>query len=471
MAASTTANDKDKISLKLMVNTEENRVIFAEADSTLVDTLFSFMTLPLGTIVRLLEKVSDEKVKTLGSLNNLYHSLVDFPDKYMSSEESKFLMLNPRSSSYDYCQKLKLNIDDTEPGKYFVCENSDCYRRSGALYSFCCSAKCRYCGKLMNQQIKFMGSTIRKGSGFVSDEMTFVVTDDLNVFPNTLGLSIRKRCDFGTTDLSKLEQRSFDIGLEQMLTLLKAAIYCKYPLTYLVFNSSQPIRELFSPEQGNIIQHLTKNETAENSKRLTLKVNLQKSTSKFLLAEADEDFADFIFGFLEIPLGILIGKLMKGSSSLDSLDNLFASISNMSVEGCIKSQDLKDMLIKPQLAYKHVSQNQIFPLDVLNNVQLFCHSCYYYPKNKVVPYIKCSDKKDEIDENLCDNRRCDAIAFKDARAQGRYLKTSAKVMLTDDLVITPLSSISTVSVLKKLKVSLNDIEEHNISIGIEEVQL
>nr|GFB91648.1 hypothetical protein [Tanacetum cinerariifolium] len=397
-----------------MVNTEENRVIFAEADSSFVDALFSFMTLPLGTIVRLLEKVSDEKVKPLGSLNNLYHSLVDFPDKYMSSEESKFLMLNPRSMSYDHCQKLKLNIDDTEPEKRFICQNSDCFRRSGALYSSCSSAKCRYCGKLMNREIKFEGSTDRKGgdckgSVFVSDEMTFVVMDDLNVFPNTLGLSVRMLCDFGTTDLSKLEQRSFDIGVEQMLTILKAALFCKYPLTYLVFNGSQPVRDLFSPEQGNVIQYLTKTKTAENSKCLTLKVNLQKSTSKFLLAEADEDFADFIFGFLEIPLGTLIGNLMKCSSSLDSLDNLFASIQNMSVEGCIKSQDLKDMLIKPQLACKYVSQNQIFHLEVSNNIHLFCHSSWLSFGPTVDYYV--------------------SITFKDARAQGRYLKTSAKVIV------------------------------------------
>ncbi|GJV94795.1 retrovirus-related pol polyprotein from transposon TNT 1-94 [Tanacetum coccineum] len=220
--ASTTEKNEDKISLKLMVNTEENRVIFAEADSSFVDALFSFMTLPLGTIVRLVEKVPDEKIKPLGSLNNLYHSLGDFPDKYMSSEESKFRMLNPKSMSYDHCQKLKLNIDDTEPEKHFICENLDCFRRSGALYISCSSAKCHYCEKLMNLEIKFEGSTDRKGgdgkgSVFVSDEMTFVVTDDLKVFPNTLGLSVRMLCDFGTTDLRKLEQGSFDIGLEQAM--------------------------------------------------------------------------------------------------------------------------------------------------------------------------------------------------------------------------------------------------------------
>ncbi|KAF7825582.1 DUF674 family protein [Senna tora] len=42
-----------KISLRLMVDKERNRVIFAEAGKDFVDVLFSFLTLPLGTIARL----------------------------------------------------------------------------------------------------------------------------------------------------------------------------------------------------------------------------------------------------------------------------------------------------------------------------------------------------------------------------------------------------------------------------------
>ncbi|MFS7965972.1 hypothetical protein Hanom_Chr09g00768381 [Helianthus anomalus] len=41
-------------------------------------------------------------------------------------------------------------------------------------------------------------------------------------------------------------------------------------------------------------------------------------------------------------------------------------------------------------------------------------------------------------------------------------------MVTDDLIITPLSSYSTINILEKLNVRLDDIERHEITIGLEE---
>ncbi|GKC46502.1 GRAM domain family protein [Tanacetum coccineum] len=77
--AATTPNEA-KISLKLMVHKEKKRVIFAEADNHFVDILFSFMALPLGTIVRLLEKIPDQKVKALGSLQTFTDDLRVMPN-------------------------------------------------------------------------------------------------------------------------------------------------------------------------------------------------------------------------------------------------------------------------------------------------------------------------------------------------------------------------------------------------------
>jgi len=43
------------VELKLLIDKETNNVIFAEAGKDFVDILFSFLTLPLGTIARLIE--------------------------------------------------------------------------------------------------------------------------------------------------------------------------------------------------------------------------------------------------------------------------------------------------------------------------------------------------------------------------------------------------------------------------------
>ncbi|GKC41994.1 hypothetical protein Tco_1059716 [Tanacetum coccineum] len=316
--AATTPNEA-KISLKLMVHKEKKRVIFAEADNHFVDILFSFMALPLGTIVRLLEKIPDQKVKALGSLQNLYQSLIDLPENTLSTEESKLMMLNPRSSHSS--------------------ENGD---------------------------------------------------------------------------------------------IIKIGLVCEKDL---------------------------------QSKRMRLKVTLQKSKSKFLFAEVEREFVDFLFGFLEIPLGTVVGKLMNGNSSVVSLDNLFASMASMDV-GYIKSQGLKDVLLQPQMAWNYVSQNEIFSVNVSKGSQVYCRSNvpHYYNHNKA-SYAYLTNYTTAF---YTEDEKWQAITFKDPRSHGSLLKPLVRLMLTDDLAVTPISSISTISMLNKLKVPLNDIEEQEVNVGIEE---
>ncbi|KAJ9551071.1 hypothetical protein OSB04_015116 [Centaurea solstitialis] len=430
-----TAKKDNKISLKVMVHKEKNQVVFAEADSTFVDTLFSIMTLPLGTLFRVLEKCPDKNLKTVGCLNNVYRSLAELPAGYFTDEENKFLMLNPRTYGYDYCFHLEHKIDDTEPTNYFKCGGWLC-NRPGFSFTTCSYAKCIYCGSVMNEEAGDQFDGDDEESVFVPNLVSFIVTDDLRVMPNTSDFSIPLVCDLGSTDPSHLEERTIDICREQMVILVKAALLCKNPLTYLVFHNMHPSGGLVT-KLGTSIQHLTSNEEDTKIKKLTLRVSWQKSTSKFLFAEANEDFVDFLFGFLEIPLGTLVGKLNNGNTSFECLNNLFASISNMSVGECIKSQKLKDMLIQPLLVYKYVSGNQIFPLNVPKSYEIHYHE----------PKLYLKDPRDLED---------------------RYLKSPSKFMLTDDLVVTPLSSISVFAMLNKLKVPLNDVEQHAIVIGIKE---
>ncbi|PWA63686.1 hypothetical protein CTI12_AA350630 [Artemisia annua] len=437
-----TTTERAKISLKLMVHKEHKRVIFAEADNHFVDTLFSFMTLPMGTIIRLLEKVNNENIKALGNVNNLFHSLVNFPDNYMSNEEIKYMLLYPRSSSHDHCRKLKLNIDDTEPIKYFVCETLGCRNRLKTSYSTCAFARCIYCGNQLIREIKKKGSDLPANTG-------------------AAGLSIQLLCAFGITDGSQVEERTLDMVREQILVLLKGALLFKYPLSYLVYYSTHRIQNLVTLRQGTLIYHFNSNEVASIPKKIMLKVTLQKSNSKFLFAEADGDFVDFLFGFLEIPLGTVIGKLLNGNSSLESMDNLFSSISNMHI-GYLKSQDLKNALLQPQLSWDHVSQNHTFKLNASNLAKIFFHNeCI---KGTLIMYLTHFYDPPCVG---CD-QECYELTFKDPKVLGGVLKAPAKFMVTDDLNLTPVSSVSTIALLNKLKVPLNDVEEHEVSIGVEE---
>ncbi|KAJ0705909.1 hypothetical protein HanOQP8_Chr09g0307571 [Helianthus annuus] len=179
---------------KSIYRQSEKRVVYAEADHSFVDILFSFMTLPVGTIVKMLGKLPDAKFEALGSLNNLYQSLKDFPKRYFATEECKFMLLNPRSLSYDHCKNLKLKIDDTEPVNHF------------------------FDGGLMNKTHSYNSNVRVVGGGgvFVSDVATFIFTDDFPMMPYSVTSLFGILTDLGINDTSHLEEKNLDLSSKQV---------------------------------------------------------------------------------------------------------------------------------------------------------------------------------------------------------------------------------------------------------------
>lgn len=97
-------------------------------------------------------------------------------------------------------------------------------------------------------------------------------------------------------------------------------------------------------------------------KKIAVKVLVQKSNNKILLAEAAEDFAELLFTFLSIPLGKVMSLLGVSHSSTLVAQNLYKSVSELNGNRYFKSQKLKNMLLDPKLAEHYYSSNQIFLL-------------------------------------------------------------------------------------------------------------
>jgi hypothetical protein len=92
--------DQKQVSLKLLVNKDTNTVLFAEAGKDFVDVLFSFLTLPLGTITRLIGNDSNIGPVTIGCLNSFYQSIADLDNNCLLSEERKEMMFIRDIDSY-----------------------------------------------------------------------------------------------------------------------------------------------------------------------------------------------------------------------------------------------------------------------------------------------------------------------------------------------------------------------------------
>ncbi|KAK7256840.1 hypothetical protein RIF29_30371 [Crotalaria pallida] len=322
------ATKEEQITLRIVIDEAKNKVVFAEAGKDFVDALLSFLTLPLGTIARLVAKESNMNKVGVGSLSSLYNSVAKLEVKHFLTETFKEMLLRPRNSMEAYCQKLKLNVDDTEKMNYFICENWNCSRQEsgGGLLSTFRNTTCK-CGKLMNREISLPNGNSNNNEGFVPDKISFIISDDLKVMPENFQASVVL---LGIEDFSMIKE--------------------------VIVNVSQKEAE-----------------TNAGGEKMKLKVMVRKSNSKILFALAEEDFIDFLFSFLTIPLG-RVEHMLKGNSCLGSIDNLYKSVVDLESNSYLRSGDLKDKLVKSQLAHQFKLQRQILPIDEAPSSNYFCYS-------------------------------------------------------------------------------------------------
>jgi hypothetical protein len=211
------------VPLKLVVNQESNNVLFAEAGKDFVDVLFSFLTLPFGTITRLLQKESTMGSVTIGCINNLYQSVADLDKDCMKEEKGKEMLLQPHNSFEDYCSSLKLNIDDTEPTKYYKCIEG--ILQCDFVDVLSTSTKCPdddcWFGKT-----NVVGLETQFCNGFVKDGASFVITDDLRVMPNSMDItSFGMLQSFGIKHTSLVKEMIVNVTKEKVFYLLFRALY------------------------------------------------------------------------------------------------------------------------------------------------------------------------------------------------------------------------------------------------------
>ncbi|XXG88866.1 hypothetical protein AAC387_Pa12g1015 [Persea americana] len=172
-----------RMSLKLFMDKEKKTVKFAECGNDFVDVLLSFLTMPIGTIIRLTDKESK-----IGGMSTLYESVGRLDVSLLQTEACRKMLLHPKNASEEHCKNLKVNIDDTEPTKYYKC-SCDCCAKNCGLVSTVYNAQCG-CGQSMKTQKEKQGSST-----------------------------------------SVLEEKEVDVGKEEVLQLLERSLLSKTPLT------------------------------------------------------------------------------------------------------------------------------------------------------------------------------------------------------------------------------------------------
>ncbi|KAL1330906.1 hypothetical protein HN51_048150 [Arachis hypogaea] len=432
------SKEHQTFTLRLLVDREKNRVVVAEATRDFVDTLFSFLTIPLGTIIRLVsENNHHDQQPELGCINNLYRSVENSSDEVFWNPICKQMLLRPRNPYESLCKKLKLNVDDTEPTRCFMC-STKCKSDNSFLLSTFAGASCPSCRKLMDREMKLLEDSGEVGV-FLKGEAMYMVFDDLKVLQNFPGNLMKELVKLGYTDFKNLSEMTKVVSLKGMLELMKRALTSNSPLSdvFLASEESKPLYT-FSPKVGGKPTQIKR----------TIKIFARKSLKKIVYAEAEEDFVDFLFSFLTTPIGSTM-KLLDGNASLGCINNLYKSVKSFS--SLWFKGNSNDLLLDPQVAPK---------FGLRTGLQLFSEQqdpIYYYGSNDAISRNP-SLVKDACYTKLFEPRLSDSFKL-------GFVRRPSLFVVWDDLHVTPLANASSISLLQNINAPLDDLEEHVISIG------
>uniref|UniRef100_A0A0D9UWW8 DUF674 domain-containing protein n=1 Tax=Leersia perrieri TaxID=77586 RepID=A0A0D9UWW8_9ORYZ len=213
------------LTMKLLVDTKAQRVLYAEAGKEVVDFLFSLLTLPVGTVVKVLSKDS-----MVGSIGKLYGSVEDLDATYVRSADAKNVLLAP-AGGFDSGKLLQLPETAAKLGtQVYRCSSSrfsDCYNYVSTVNGLPCQLQCN--GKMTSPVEVVLPSatgsaaaggvapapSTAAGTGFVQGVVMYTIMDDLKVAPmSTIS---------GITLLNTFE-KTVQMGYTEGLAKLKASL-------------------------------------------------------------------------------------------------------------------------------------------------------------------------------------------------------------------------------------------------------
>ncbi|XP_020102538.1 uncharacterized protein LOC109720072 [Ananas comosus] len=230
-----------KLSVKLLVDTKANKVLFAEAGKDVVDFLFSLLVLPVGTIIKLITKES-----MVGSVANIRQSLESLDSTYLLSGRAKVDLLNPKVSVPSLSENGTLLLPTCASSssmgmnkRYYRCScnyNSSCHN----YVTDVSGTRCPGCNNNMTKQLQYVepnsSGTVQavdtaNGLGVVKGVLTYTIMDDLTIRPMSTISSITLLNTCHVKDLSVLQEMTVKLGIEEGLRLLKASLQSKTVLT------------------------------------------------------------------------------------------------------------------------------------------------------------------------------------------------------------------------------------------------
>ncbi|GMI87114.1 hypothetical protein like AT5G01140 [Hibiscus trionum] len=279
-------------------------------------------------------------------------------------------------------------------------------------------------------------------------ESMFFITDDLRVTKGFPGDLVRILLDQGIKNTSRIEEKVVGIGSKEMTDLLVHSLISKTTLSD-VFLRKQGVRRsnpMFDKQFSFIPPN--KKKSTEKCGKTSVKMVLRKSDRKIVLVEAGENFVDLLFSFLTFPLESVLELVIraKDNLTLGYISNLFRDLNT--IFSVSNQKDWEKGVLPP-----FYSCPNEFP-NIRSQDPPEFHYCYS------LAFVNRSSR-----EASTVNKPLDPKSPKPSTTNSSGYVEKNSFVVTDELVVKPLSLVSSIFLLKELEISFDDVEQKVISIG------
>ncbi|QCE15149.1 hypothetical protein DEO72_LG11g2158 [Vigna unguiculata] len=213
-------NSSIKFKLKLVIRKSDGKFLYAQGDKDFADMVLSFLTFPLGGVVRKLGGNS-----CVGSIDGLYKSVSGIDENlYFMSKAAKNRLVDP-------ClfPQLKLSIQilpilDSSELKYLVYHRYIDFGKKSFVHYL--KADESVPANASNSNFLSLSGSESPGisdKGIVKGSKMFSVTDDLVVAPSSLFADLNLISSLNTSFLD-VKEKVVTIGLMECLNILNASL-------------------------------------------------------------------------------------------------------------------------------------------------------------------------------------------------------------------------------------------------------
>ncbi|XP_062183164.1 uncharacterized protein LOC133887229 [Phragmites australis] len=209
---------------------------------------------------------------------------------------------------------------------------------------------------------------------------------------------------------------------------------------------------------------------ATTTTTLSMKLLIDRKAQRLLFAEASKDVVDFLFSLLVLPVGTAV-KLLGKEGMVGCVGNLYGSVEDLDAT-YVQPGAAKDALLRPTVLSLAASSSSSLlrlpaplsaqPKSFYRCTSIFNSSCRSYITDaygKACP--TCGNQMTAVAQY---------IPPAGQMAEKGFVQGVVTYTVMDDLTVTPMSAISSITLLNAFAVrDLGDLQEKTVQLGYNEV--